>query len=62
MQRGRGVEGTKDAGHVWYTLLSLILVKDVNMAPATSNKGLFYWKEQEHIVYLVLAKYDILLA
>ena len=55
MQTIRGILGTNDAGHEWYKLLALIFTKDLGMVPTTTNKGIFYWNHEGHIVYLTLA-------
>ena len=62
MQTICGIQGTKDAGHEWYKLLSLIFTKVLGMVPSTSNKGLFYWEHNDHTAYVGLATDDILMA
>ena len=62
MQTLRGIQGTKDAGHEWYKLLASIFTKILHMVPSVSNKGLFYWKHDQHYAYIALATDDILMA
>ena len=62
MQTIMGMQGTKDAGAEWYKLLSLILTKDMNMVPATGNKGLFTFIDGDQTAFIALATDDILLA
>ena len=62
MQTLRGIQGTKDAGHEWYKLLSLIFTKILHMVPSVANKGLFYWKQNDNYAYIALATDDILMA
>ena len=65
MQTLRNLQGTKDAGHEWYQLLSKIF-HNLGMTPNTMCKGVFVWKNidsQKHDHgYLILATDDILLA
>ena len=56
------MQGIKDAGVEWYTLLSLILVKDINMVPETGKKGLFTFIDGGKTVFIALATDDMLLA
>ena len=61
IQTIRSIQGTKDAGHEWYKLLSLIFTKVLGMVPSTSNNGLFYWKYKHHVAYVGLVTDDILM-
>ena len=56
------MQGTKDAGVEWYKLLSLILIKDMNIIPAIGNKGLFIYIKGDKTAFVALATDDILLA
>ena len=62
MQTIRGIQGTEDARHEWYKLLSLIFTKVLKMVVLTANKGLFFWEHDGHTAYIALATNDILMA
>ena len=51
----------KDAEAKWYKLLSLMLVKDMKMVPATGKKGFFTFIDGDKTAFIALATDDILL-
>ena len=62
MQTLRGLQGTKDAGRLWYELIYTILVDGLGMIPCSTNKGLFTWNKNNHRALLALATDDIIFA
>ena len=62
MQTLRGLQGTKDAGRLWYELLYKILVDTLGMIPCSTCKGLFSWHKDDNKALLSLATDDILFA
>ena len=65
MQTLCNLQGTKDAGHEWYQLLSKIL-HSLGMTPNIMCKGVFVWKhidgQANEYTYLILATDDMILA
>ena len=61
MQTLRNMQGTKYSGHEWYTYLSTIF-EDLGMVSNTICKGIFIWKQDDILAYLILATDDILFA
>ena len=57
----RGIQGIEDTGAEWYRLPSLILKRNLGMISVCGNRGLFYWKDKGHTVYLALVIDNILL-
>ena len=48
LQTLRSIQGTHDAGHDWYKLLSKILIEDLGMKACNVCKGIFSWAHNGH--------------
>ena len=62
VQKIRGSQGTRDAGHEGYKLLALIFTKVLGMIGCTPKKGLYYWSKGPNHAYISLATDDIHMA
>jgi hypothetical protein len=57
----RAIQGTKDAGNRWYTLLHAWL-QDLGLQRTTTDHGVFTWTHENEQCLLVLETDDILMA
>ena len=53
------MQGTKDGGYEWYTLLSTIF-DDLGIVSNNICKDIFIWKQYDILAYLILANDDII--